>query len=104
MFLLILSRADGTLELYTRFDHTQYKLLANATDPNFSPIPLNFVSFASGANRNVDNYFNCKFVTPFIDTKVATKYTQIGHPLLLEDPDFNTTMDKRNCKRCRSDS
>lgn len=45
-------------------------------------------------------YYDCSMTPTYIDTQMATRYAAIGHPLLLEDPTFQTPVDKRNCKSC----
>lgn len=68
---------------------------ANDTD---SLKKLNYISFSSSDDKSlVRVFFDCPFDYPFIDTDVSTKYTLIGHPLL-DDPEFKTIVDKRNCK------
>lgn len=89
----------GKVELFTKHDFTQYKLLASANDPKYSKTPFNYLSFASENNTQIDFFHNCKSSKPFIDTQIATKYAPIGHPLLLDDPNFDAPIDKRNCKR-----
>lgn len=87
----------GKVELFTKHDHTQYKLLASAKDPKYSQTSLHFLSFASHINTNIDFFHNCKTLPTYIDTQMATKYAPIGHPLLLDDPHFDAPIDKRNC-------
>lgn len=89
----------GKVELYTKHDHTQYKLLASAKDPKYTQLGFNYLSFASSNNTNIDFFHNCNIQPPHIDTQMATKYAPIGHPLLLDDPNFAAPIDKRNCKR-----
>lgn len=85
--------------MFTKHDHTQFKLLASGKDPKYSQTPLSYLSFASNNNTKLDFYHNCDFAAPFVDNQLATKYAPIGHPLLLEDPDFDAPIDKRNCKK-----
>lgn len=85
------------MELFTKHDHTQYKLLATAKDPKYSKTPLNYLSFASVNNTEIEFFHNCNSMQ-YIDTQMATKYTQNGHPLLLNDPNFDAPIDKKNCK------
>lgn len=87
----------GKVELFTKHDHTQYKLLATAKDPKYSKTPLNYLSFASVNNTEIDFFHNCNSAQ-YIDTQMATKYTQNGHPLLLNDPNFDAAIDKKNCE------
>lgn len=87
----------GKIELFTKHDHTQYRLLATVDDP--APVTdLNYISLASNNDTPIQLYYNCKLTPSYIDTQLATKYTAVGHPLLLDDPPFVTHVDKRNCK------
>lgn len=90
----------GDIELFSKHDHTQYKLLATIDDRTYSRqmVPLNYLSFASFNNTPMQFYYDCSIVPSYIDTQVAKKYANPGHPILLEDPPFQTPIDKRNCK------
>lgn len=89
----------GNIEIFSKHDHTQYKLLAAVEDHSYkSAVSLNYVSFASFNNTPMQFYYDCKMVPSYIDTQVAKKYAGAGHPLLLDDPPFQTPIDKRNCK------
>lgn len=90
----------GKIELFTKHDHTQYKLLASVDDPNFASIGnLNYISLSTVNNTPIELFYDCKMAPAFIDTQSAVKYMAIGHPLLLEDPPFGTHVDKQNCKQ-----
>lgn len=92
---------EGKIEVFAKHDHTQFKLLASADDPTGynAATPLNYMSFASFNNTPTDFYFDCSMIpNSFIDTQLATRYAPVGHPLLLDDPNFDTPVDKRNCK------
>lgn len=98
-FSNIFSIVDGRIEIYSKHDHTQYKLLASVDDPKFSAtFPINYISLASFNSTPIQLFHDCSMAPPFIDTQLATKYATIGHPLLLEDPTFVAPIDKRNCK------
>lgn len=90
----------GKIELFSKHDHTQYKLLASVDDPEYDPAvnPLHYISFASFNNTPMDFYYDCSMTPTYIDTQLATRYAAIGHPLLLDDPTFQSPVDKRNCK------
>lgn len=90
----------GKIELYSKHDHTQYKLLASVDDHTYNPIvnPLNYISFASFNNTPMSFYYDCSMAPNYIDTQLATRYASAGHPVFLEDPTFQTPVDKRNCK------
>lgn len=89
----------GKVELFTKHDHTQFKLLASAKDPKYTRTPLSYLSVASNNNTKIDFFHNCNDSSTFIDTQMAAKYAPIGHPLLLDDPNFDAPIDKRNCER-----
>lgn len=90
-------KIDGKIDVYTKVDHTQFKLLTSAQDKNFSPTNLNYMSLASYNNTNVKYFYDCSLPLPHINLGLAKKYAPPGHPLLLEDPDFTDPLDKRNC-------
>lgn len=95
----ILNIIAGKFELFTKHDHTQYKLLASAEDPNYKPsIDLKYISLASFNNTPIQLFYDCNLTSAYIDTQIATKYASAGNPLLLADPPFTTFVDKRNCK------
>lgn len=99
-YCFMILNVAGKIELFTKHDHTQYKLLASVDDPNFASIGnLNSISLSSVNNTPIDLYYDCKVKPASIDTQLAVKYMAIGHPLLLEDPPFATHVDKRNCKQ-----
>ncbi|XP_031630189.1 uncharacterized protein LOC116345171 [Contarinia nasturtii] len=103
--LIIRITRSGKLELYSKHDHTQYKLLLSVDDHSYkSSIQLNYISFASFNNASMSFYYDCSMTPSYIDTQVATKYSSPGHPLLLEDPSFHTPVDKRNwlTSRCKT--
>lgn len=90
---------EGKIEIFSKHDHTQFKLLASVDDPSYSPaFPINYISFASFNNTPVEVFFDCSTTPTYIDTQLATRYASIGHPLLLDDPAFTAPVDKRNCK------
>lgn len=85
--------------MFTKHDHTQYKLLADAVDPRYSTSdPIQFISLASFDKSSIQLYSDCAITPPLINTEIAVKYAFSGHPLLLEDPTFRTPTDKRICK------
>lgn len=89
----------GKIEIFSKHDHTQYKLLVTVDDLGYNNgIPLNYISFTSLNNTSMELFYNCSQQQSFIDTQTAIKYASPGHPLLLEDPNFQTPVDKRNCK------
>lgn len=89
----------GKVEVFSKHDHTQFKLLASVDDPKYNRnLPLRYISFASFNNTPVQFYYDCSMTPSHIDTEMATRYANPGHPLLLEDPTFRTPVDKRNCK------
>lgn len=61
-------------------------------------IPLKYISFASYNNTPIEFFYDCSMQPSYINTQVATRYANPGHPILLEDPPFETPVDKRNCK------
>lgn len=100
LFIAMILHVAGKMELFTKHDHTQYKLLASVDDPNFeSSGNLNFISLSSVNNTPIELFYDCNMTPTFIDTQLAIKYMAIGHPLLLEDPPFATHVDKRNCRQ-----
>lgn len=103
LFIAMIFNVAGKIELFTKHDHTQYKLLASVDDPNFASIGnLTFISLSSINNAPIGLFYDCKVTPAFIDTQLAVKYMAIGHPLLLEDPPFSTHADKQNCKQTNS--
>lgn len=89
----------GKIEVFSKHDHTQFRLLASVDDPKYSPtIPLRYISFASFNNTPIQFYYDCSASPLHIDTEMATRYANPGHPVLLEDPTFQKPIDKRNCK------
>lgn len=99
MRIIIFYFVDGKIEVFTKHDHTQYKLLVDAVDPKYSILdPIRFISLASFDKSNIHLYSDCSIAPPSINTELATKYASFGHPLLLEDPTFRTPADKRVCK------
>lgn len=91
--------ADGKIEVFSKHDHTQFKLLASIDDPKYSQAyPLTYISFSSFNNTPTQYYFDCSTTPTFIDTQLATRYAPTGHPLLINDPPFSAPVDKRNCK------
>lgn len=83
--------------MFGKHDHTQFKLLVAATDTD-SYKKLNYISFSASDDLSfVRAFLNCAFDYPFIDNGYSSKYTLVGHPLL-DDPEFKTVVDKRNCK------
>lgn len=89
----------GKIELFSKHDHTQYKLLANVDDHSYNSAvnPIQYISFASFNNTPMDFYYDCSTTPTYIDTQLAIRYAAVGHPLLLEDPTFQSPVDKRNC-------
>lgn len=84
--------------MFAKHDHTQFKLLVSARETDRAPVKLNYISYASSeSNSKINVFHDCPFEYPYIDTEIATKYTLIGHPLL-DDPEFKSTVDMRNCK------
>lgn len=93
----------GKIEIFSRHDHTQYKLLANVDDQNYrTAAPLRYLSFAAFNSTPMHFYYDCSMTPSYIDLQTAIKYANPGHPLLLEDPAFQTPVDKRNCKLAHS--
>lgn len=87
----------GLLKVFAKHDHTQFKLLVGGRDSQ-PHSKLNFISFSASPDGSMARvYFDCQMDYPFIDLDVATKYTSIGHTLL-DDPEFKTLADKRNCE------
>lgn len=84
--------------MYTKYDHTQFVLLASANDTNGIRSRLNYVGFASGNDKPAESFFNCNFKPFYLDVSAAKRFAHVGHPLLLSDPDFDLPIDKRNCK------
>ncbi|XP_055311129.1 uncharacterized protein LOC129573947 [Sitodiplosis mosellana] len=103
--LIVQISKSGKIELFSKHDHTQYKLLASVDDHSYdlSVNPLQYISFASFNSTPMDFYYDCSMAPTYIDTQLATKYAAVGHPLLLEDPTFQTPVDKRNwlTSRCK---
>lgn len=88
----------GEIELYSKHDHTQFKLLASAKDLAYDKAhPLKYISFASFNNTPIQFFYDCSMQPSYIDTQIATKYANPGHPILLADPPFETAVDRRNC-------
>lgn len=89
----------GKVEIFSKHDHTQFRLLASVDDPKYNPtIPLRYISFASFNATPIQFYYDCSMTPSHIDTETATRYANPGHPLLLDDPTFQKPIDKRNCK------
>lgn len=96
--MLIISFLVGKIEVFSKHDHTQAKLLVEFDDPKYnSAIPLRYISFAAFNETPIQVYYDCSMAS-HIDTDMARRYANPGHPLLLEDPTFRTPIDKRNCK------
>lgn len=87
----------GKIDIFSKHDHTQYKMLASVKDPKYNPTSLKYFSLSSYNNTHLNYFYSCAFPPAFIDIPMATKYASVGHPLLLEDPDFEAPIDKRNC-------
>lgn len=89
----------GQIEVFSKHDHTQFRLIASVDDQKYNPtIPLQYISFASFNETPIQFYYDCSMTPSYIDTETAKRYANPGHPLLIEDPAFRTPIDKRNCK------
>lgn len=89
----------GKIEVFSKHDHTQFRLLASVDDQKYNPtVPLQYISFASFNDTPIQFYYDCTMTPTYIDTETAKRYANPGHPLLIEDPAFRTPIDKRNCK------
>lgn len=96
---IAISLSDGKIEIYSKHDHTQYKLLALVDDSKYSSdFPLKYIGLTSSNSTPIQLFYDCSSTPAHIDTQLATKYALVGHPLLLQDPVFSAPVDKRNCK------
>ena len=93
-FRLQISKS-GNIKLFSKRDHTQFQLIASATD--YRPIRPEYASFASFDSVNNQFWFECTFPPQFIDSQLASKSAIFSHPLL-NDPVISSPIDKRNCE------
>lgn len=84
----------GKLNVYAKQDHTQFRLLASATDAH--PIDVRYISFASYSSSPAQFFYECSIPDPSFD---GLNFAPVGkvHPLL-HDPELPSNFEKRNCE------